>query len=94
MIYFVVFKAPEEGRTHIFRPGEPMLAVTVVAPDDKIELAEMAEQEAAEREVQSRRIYASRSTLSADTQWTSSTDTVFDGTYRRLFGAAKSVRDE
>ncbi len=94
MIYFVVFKAPEEGRTHIFRPGEPMLAATVVAPDDKIELAEMAEQEAAEREVQSRRIYASRSTLSADPQWPSSTDTVFDGTYRRLFGAAKSVRDE
>ena len=49
----------------------------------------MSEEEAAERELQARRIYASRSALSADTQWTSSSDTVFDGTYRRIFGAAK-----
>jgi hypothetical protein len=39
----------------------------------------------------SRRIYASRQTLAADTQWTSATKTVFDGTYRRLFGAAKAA---
>ena len=91
MIFFVVFKAPAEGQTHIFRPGEPYIQVTVVRPDDKLELIEMGEEEAAERELQSRRIYASRSTLSADTQWVSSTDTVFDGTYRRIFGAAKSV---
>ena len=92
MIYFVVFKSPAEGQTHIFRPGEPMLQVTFVPADDKPELVQMPEEEAAERELQSRRIYASRSTLSADTQWTSSTDTVFDGTYRRLSGAAKSSK--
>ena len=34
---------------------------------------------------------ASRATLSADTQWTSSTNTVFDGTYRRILGAARSA---
>ena len=92
MIFFVVFKSPAERQTHIFRPGEPCLMVTIVPADDKIELVEMPEEEAAERELQSRRIYASRSTLSADTQWLSSTDTVFDGTYRRLFGAAKSAK--
>jgi hypothetical protein len=92
MINFVVFKSPGEGQTHIFRPGEPFIQISVVPEELKIDLIEMPEEEAAERELQSRRIYASRSTLSADTQWVSSTDTVFDGTYRRLFGAANSVK--
>jgi hypothetical protein len=92
MVFFVVFKSPAEGQTHIFRPGEPFLQITIVQEDVKFELVEMSEEEGAERELQSQRIYASRTTLSADTQWTSSTDTVFDGTYRRLFGAAKSTK--
>ena len=93
MIFFVVFKTPAEGQTHIFRPGEPFMQVTIVQADETFDLVEMTEEEAAERELQSRRIYASRSTLSADTQWTSASDTVFDGTYRRLFGAARSSRE-
>ena len=48
----------------------------------------MPDEEAAERELQSRRIYQSRATLSAETQWTSATNTVFDGTYRHILGAA------
>ena len=92
MLFFVVFKAPAEGQTHIFRPDEPFIQVTVVQADEKIELVEMPEEEAAERELQSERIYASRSTLSADSQWVSSTDTVFDGTYRRICGAAKAAK--
>jgi hypothetical protein len=92
MIFFVVFKAPAEGQTHIFQPGAPFILMTVIQADDKIDLVEMPEEEAAEREMKSRRIYASRSTLSADTRWTSSTNTVFDGTYRRIFGAAKSIK--
>ena len=40
------------------------------------------------RELQSRRIFQSRATLSADTEWTSATNTVFDGTYRHILGAA------
>src|SRR5438132_442132 len=35
------------------------------------------------------RIYKSHPTLSSGTEWTSSTDTVFDGTYRHLHRAAK-----
>jgi hypothetical protein len=92
MVNFVVFKSPLEGQTHIFRPDEPFLQVTIVQPDNTPDHEEMPEEEAAERELQSRRIYASRSTLSADTQWLSSTDTVFDGTYRRIFGAAQSAK--
>jgi hypothetical protein len=94
MVNFVVFKSPAEGQTHIFRPGEPFIQVSIVHADLKPELVEMPEEEAAERELQSQRIYASRSTLSADSQWASSTDTVFDGTYRRIFGAAKSAKRE
>jgi hypothetical protein len=92
MMFFVVFKSPAEGQTHVFRPGAPFIQIAVVPADDKLELEPMGEEEAAERELQSRRIYASRSALSSDTQWTSATDTVFDGTYRRLFGAAKAEK--
>ena len=91
MVYFVVFKAPAPGQTHLFRPGEPFLQLTVIPSEEPIEPVEMADEEAAERELQSRRIYESRSTLSADTQWTSATDTVFDGTYRRMSVAARNL---
>jgi hypothetical protein len=50
----------------------------------------MDEDEAAEREMRGRRIHASRDTLSKETAWTSSTDTVFDGTYRHILRAAKT----
>ncbi len=90
MIYFVVFKSPAEGAAHVFRPGEPFMQVTVVRAEDPPELVPMPEAEAAEREIQSRRIHESRATLGADTVWTSATDTVFDGTYRRLLAAARA----
>ena len=94
MISFVVFKAPTEGRTHVFRPGEPMLQILVLPVQADFQLVEMDEEEAAEREMRGRRIHASRSTLSAETHWTSSTDTVFDGTYRHLLRAAKARANE
>ena len=91
MIFFVVFKAPDPGQTHVFRPGEPFLQLSIVPMDEQIEIVDMPADEAAERELQSRRIYESRNTLSADTQWTSSTNTVFDGTYRRMSVAARGL---
>ena len=42
-----------------------------------------------ERELQSWRIYNSRPKLAVGTDWTSSTDTAFEGTYRHLHRAAK-----
>lgn len=89
MIYFSVFKAPPEGRTHVFRPGEPFAQFLVIPEESEFELEPMGEEEAAERELQSRRIFESRSTLGADSQWLSSTATVFDATYRRLHGATR-----
>lgn len=89
MMFFAVFKAPVEGGTHIFRPNEPFAQIIVIPEEASFELEKMGEEESAERELQARRIYASRPTLSAGTEWTSSTDTVFDGTYRHLHRAAK-----
>jgi hypothetical protein len=94
MLFFTVFKAPAEGRTHIFRPNEPFAQIIVIPEEASFELERMGEEEAAERELQARRIYSSRPTLSAGTEWTSSTDTVFDGTYRHLHRAAKEKARE
>jgi hypothetical protein len=94
MISFIVFKAPLEGQTHIFRPGEPMLQVLILPVTPDIQLIPMEEQEAAEREMRGRRIHKSRETLAADSTWLSDTDTVFDGTYRHLLRAAKAKANE
>src|SRR5262249_28955176 len=90
MLFFCVFKSPAEGQTHIFRPGEPFAQVIVIPEEADLELQPMTEEEAPEREVQSRRIYANRPKLAGDTEWLSTTDTVFDGTYRHLHRAAKT----
>ena len=94
MIYFLVFKAPPEGGVHVFRPGEPFVQILVVPEEADFELVPMSEEEAAERELQSRRIYQSRSTLSAGTEWTSATNTVFDGTYRHILGASNEKQKQ
>jgi hypothetical protein len=94
MISFVVFKTPAEGRTHIFRPGEPMLQILILPVTADFTLTAMDDEEAAEREIRGRRIHGSRPTLAADTTWTSRTDTVFDGTYRHLLRAAKARERE
>ena len=89
MIFFLVFKTPTAGRKHIFRQGEPFVQFTIVPEEYDFVLAEMGDEEAAERELQSRRIYAARSTITKDSEWTSATNTVFDGSYRRIHGAAR-----
>ena len=89
MISFIVFKSPAEGETHIFRPAEPMLQISILPVTANFTLLPMDEEEAAEREMRGRRIHASRETLAADSTWLSKTDTV-DGTYRHLLRAAKA----
>ena len=94
MISFVVFKSPAEGRTHIFRPGDPMLQILILPVTADFALTPMNDEEAAEREMRGRRVHASRETLAGDLTWTSDTDTVFDGTYRHLLRAAKAKAKE
>jgi hypothetical protein len=90
MMSFIVFKSPEEGRTHVFRPGEPFMQMLILPAEANFELVEMGEEEAAERELRGRRIHASRETLAKDSTWLSSTRTVFDGTYRHILRVAKA----
>lgn len=94
MISFVVFKAPPEGRVHVFRPGEPFMQMVFLPAEAGFELEPMEEAEAAEREMRSRRIHASRETLGKASTWTSSTNTVFDGTYRQILRAARAKAKE
>jgi len=55
-MFFTVFKAPAEGRTHIFRPNEPFAADYCDPEEASFELEKMGEEESAERELQARRI--------------------------------------
>ena len=89
MMFFCIFKAPPPGVTHVFRKGEPFLSVIVLPAEPELDLQPMSEAEAAERELRSRRIAQSRDALNEANRWLSSTNTVFDGTYRLMFRAAK-----
>ena len=52
-IFFVVFKAPGPGQTHVFRNGEPYAQVLVVPRKSSYDLKPMIEAEAKAREVMS-----------------------------------------
>ena len=45
MMFFCVFKAPAEGRTHIFRPNEPFAQIIVIPEEANFELEPMSEEE-------------------------------------------------
>jgi hypothetical protein len=90
MVFFLIFKAPPQGATHVFRKGEGMAQAIVVPAEPDLLLEPMAAEEAAERELRSRRIRDNRDVLSAASRWLSSTNTVFDGTYRLMLRAAKA----
>ena len=90
MIFFVIFKAPPRGCTHVFRHGEPFASVIVLPSEPDLTLDPMTQEEAAEREMRARRLRASRDALAEGSRWLSSTHTVFDGTYRHMLRAAKA----
>ena len=90
MMFFCIFKAPPKGVTHIFRKGEPFLSVIALPAEPDLDLQPMTKEEEAEREMRARRLAASRDTLAQGTRWLSTTNTVFDGTYRQMFRAAKA----
>ncbi len=89
MIFFMIFKAPPQGVTHIFRQGEPFAQFTVIPAEPDLTLEPMEQELAAERELKSRRIRDSRESLAEKSRWVSSTSVEFDGTYRHIFKAAK-----
>jgi hypothetical protein len=93
MMFFCIFKAPPAGATHIFRKNEPFLSIIMLPADPELDLQPMTEEEAAAREMSARRLAVSRDGLAEGSRWLSSTGTIFDGTYRHLFRAAKA-RDQ
>jgi len=90
MMYFCIFKAPPAGSMHVFRKDEPFISLIVLPADPELDLQPMDEEEAAQREMRSRRLATSRDQLAAGTRWTSSTNTIFDGTYRNMARAARA----
>jgi hypothetical protein len=90
MMFFCIFKAPPKGVTHVFRKGEPFMSLIVLPAEPALDLQPMTQEEAAEREMRARRLAASRDTLAEGTRWLSTTNTIFDGTYRNMFRAAKA----
>ena len=84
------------GRLHARLPARASRSCRCCScrPSRSSNWSQMDEEEAAEREMRGRRIHASRDTLSKETTWTSSTDTVFDGTYRHILRAAKAKAQE
>ena len=52
MVFFLIFKAPPKGVTHVFRKGEPYVHLLVIPEEPELELEPMGEEEAAERELQ------------------------------------------
>ena len=90
MMFFCIFKAPPKGATHVFRKGEPFMSVIMLPAEPGLDLQPMTQEEAAERELRARRLSAGRDALAEGTRWLSTTNTIFDGTYRQMFRAAKS----
>jgi hypothetical protein len=90
MTYFCIFKAPPPGVTHAFRKGEPFISFICIPDDPDLHLEPMGREETAQREMRARRLAASRDTLAKATRWLSSTNTVFDGTYRNMARAARA----
>lgn len=90
MMFFCIFKAPPRGTTHIFRKDEPFISMIALPAEPDLQLQEMDAEDAAQREMRSRRLAASREALAEGTRWVSTTNTVFDGTYRDMYRAARA----
>jgi hypothetical protein len=94
MTFFCIFKAPPRGVTHVFRKGEPFISFIVLPAEPDIDLQPMPGEEAAQREMRARRLAASRDKLAEGTRSLSTTNTIFDGTYRNLARAARAREKE
>lgn len=92
MMFFCIFKAPPPGSVHIFRKGEPFISFIALPSEPQLTLTPMSGEAAAQREMRSRRLALSRDDLASGTQWQSSTNTVFDATYRNMARAARRRR--
>jgi hypothetical protein len=82
-IFFVVFKAPREGETHIFSHGEPYGQILVVPQKNPVRFSPFSEEERLARENRDRRIGEHGSKI-ASKRWIDKSGFSFDDKYRVL----------
>jgi hypothetical protein len=85
-IFFVVFKAPWPGQTHVFRKGEPYAQLLVLPRKARYEVQPMPEEEAHARELASGYIEECGDEL-ARHKWTDDRGQRFDDKYKVLQAA-------
>lgn len=85
-IFFVVFKAPREGETHIFRHGEPYGQILVVPQKNTSTFVPFSDEERMERENRDRKI-GEHGFKIASRKWTDSSGLSFDDKYKVLSSA-------
>lgn len=85
-IFFVVFKAPREGETHIFRPGEPYGQVLFLPQKNCVEFTPFSPEEARDREMREKRI-GDHGKKIATNSWTDNKMLTFDDKYKVLSSA-------
>lgn len=82
-MFFVVFKAPAPGQTHVFRTGEPFAQVLVVPSLATYALEPMAGENVRDRRTQDRHIKG-LAPLLARHLWTSDLGQTFNDKYKQL----------
>lgn len=96
-MFFVVFKAPAPGETHVFRTGEPFAQLLVVPAQATYALEEMPEETAGDRKEQDRQM-TQLGYLLAKHIWRADSGLWFDDKYKQLLriyraGGLDGVRD-
>ena len=66
------------------------MSVVILPAEPDLDLRPMTPDEAAQREMRSRRLAANRDRLAEGTRWLSASNTIFDGTYRHMARAARA----
>lgn len=84
--FFIVFKVPPEGQTHIFRPGEPYGQILVVPKKVIYKVREMDEQEKIRREKMQDDSLRYDSLIGKN-NWTAANGVTFNDKYRILASA-------
>lgn len=82
-IFFVVFKSPKPGETHIFRKDEPYAQVLIIPKKPTYEIEKMSEEEIVERCAIEKKIGELKHLIAKNT-WTDDKGHQFDDKYKQL----------
>lgn len=85
-IFFVAFKSPLEGETHVFRKGEPYAHVLIIPNKPNIVVKQMTEEEAQQRAEQERKL-GDYGDLIAKNNWRDHKGLPFNDKYKVLASA-------